>query len=226
MRIPQTIGKKGSLMWMQWMANEVNNPVEKAIRAELYLSNDVTVDWRSPRIDDDFAEYRDEGFLELLGLERLQDDLKAFWPRRGPQWDALATTSDGKVVLVEAKAHTSEMASACAAGPKARETIERALEAAKGHYLASPDADWTTGYYQYANSLTHLQFLRDRGVDAHLVFVYFVGDLEMRGPQAMLGWAHAIDECHSTLGLPEGHSVQGLHSVFIDVGSSAILLAV
>jgi hypothetical protein len=203
---------------MQRVANGPSNPIEKAIRAELDLPDEVTIDWRSPRADDDFAEYRDSAFLERVGLERFQDDLKSYWPSRGPQWDALAVTSDDKVILVEAKAHTSEMASSCEAGPKSRKVIDRALNATKGHYLASPDADWTKGYYQYANRLAHLRFLRERGVDAHLVFIYFTGDYEMRGPRAMLEWEGAIAACDSKLGLPKDRSVPGLHSVFIDVG--------
>jgi hypothetical protein len=33
-----------------------------------------------------------------------------FWPARGPVWDAIGTTSDGKAVFVEAKAHIPEAA--------------------------------------------------------------------------------------------------------------------
>lgn len=193
------------------------SPLETAIRVELALSADVSVDWRSPKAADDYAEYRDGGFLELLGLNSLRPDLEAFWPSRGPQWDALGVTSDGKVILVEAKAHVREMTSTCEAGTKSREVIDRALDAAKTCYGAEPEADWTARYYQYANRLAHLQFLRERGVDAHLVFVYFLNDRDMRGPASAIGWGNEIDECYSALGLPRGMPVEGLHTLFIDV---------
>lgn len=216
-RIPQRIGEKGSLKWVQASLAHTSNPLESAIREELKLSSAVSIEWRSPRSDDDNAEYRDGAFLQRLGLERLEADLKAFWPRLGPQWDALAVASDGKVILVEAKAHASELASSCTAGVRSRGVIDRALQAAKKHFGARPGADWATGYYQYANRLAHLQFLRDRGVDAHLVFVYFLRDRDMRGPKAAEEWGAALDECYSALGLPDGKAVAGLHSLFIDV---------
>ena len=216
MRVPQPIGEKGSLKWIQRMLAQSPSPLDAALRSELNLSADVAIDWRSPRAEDDHAEYRDGKFLDVLGLAPLKGDLKAFWPSKGPQWDALGVASDGKVILVEAKAHASEMTSTCGAGTKSREVIERALEAAKARYGANSEADWSVGYYQYANRLAHLQFLRERGVDAHLVFVYFLNDRDMRGPASAIAWGDAIDECHSALGLPHGQLIEGLHSLFID----------
>ncbi|MDP9202384.1 MAG: hypothetical protein M3P26_10705 [Gemmatimonadota bacterium] len=181
----------------------------------LDLPPSVTIDWRSPREDDEYAEYRDADFLSVVGLDRLRPDLQAFWPDRGPQWDALGVASDGKVVLVEAKAHAREMASTCAAGSGSLELIVRALDAAKRHYSAPADRDWLRGYYQYANRLAHLQFLRDRNVDAHLVFVYFLGDTDMRGPDSKEAWAGAIDDCHTALGIAGERPQSVIHDVFV-----------
>lgn len=193
------------------------NPIDTAVKTELGLPDSFTIDWKSPRAVDQHAEYRDLDFLQQLGLAQYSDDLRSFWPKRGPQWDALGLASDGKVILVEAKAHVNEMTSSCEAGEESRVIIDRAMVAAKGYYHANVAADWATGYYQYANRLAHLMFLRQHGVDAHLVFIYFLNDRDVRGPNAASGWANVIDDCHTTLGLSNGHAIAGLHSVFVDV---------
>ena len=51
----------------------------------------VELEWVSPLEKDGFAEYRDEAFLAALGRSDLAAALAAFWPRGGPQWDALAS---------------------------------------------------------------------------------------------------------------------------------------
>src|SRR5688572_9064234 len=101
MRVPQSAGEKGSLKWMQEMLAQTPSPIDTAVRTELGLSESSSIDWKSPRADDDRAEYRDGDFLVKLGLERYTDDLKVFWPNRGPQWDALGVASEGQVILVE-----------------------------------------------------------------------------------------------------------------------------
>jgi hypothetical protein len=214
MRVPQPSGEKGSLRWIQAIARP-NSIASNAIRTVLDLPPSVTIDWRSPREDDAYAEYRDADFLSVVGLDRLRSDLEAFWPDRGPQWDALGLASDGKVILVEAKAHAREMASTCAARPDSLKLIARALDAAKLRYGAPADRDWLRGYYQYANRLAHLQFLRDRDIDAHLVFVYFLGDTDVHGPDSKKAWALAIDDCHTALGITSEQQLSGVHEVFV-----------
>ncbi len=51
---------------------------------------DVRIEWRSPLAKsqpDGFHEMRDDEFLHALDLADRVDDLKRFWPVRGPQWD-------------------------------------------------------------------------------------------------------------------------------------------
>jgi hypothetical protein len=46
---------------------------------------------------------------------------------------------------------------------------------------------WTTPFYQYANRVAHLHFLRNlNGIKSYLVFVNFIGDKEMGGPKSEL----------------------------------------
>ena len=45
---------------------------------------------------------------DLDALTLPQRSLSSFWPRRGPQWDGLARTGRGDLLLVEAKAHVAD----------------------------------------------------------------------------------------------------------------------
>ena len=208
---------------MQRLIRHPSKPLDRAIAEEWRLSPGVTIEWRSPLANDEHAEYRDHAFLQRLGLERVASDLRSFWPERRPQWDGLALTSDEKVLLIEAKAHVGELASSCAAGPECRLIIERSLADAKQHYGAPADADWTSRFYQYANRLAHLKFLRDRGIEAHLVIVYFINDAEMRGPESLADWAPVLDECCDRLGLERERGISAVHSLYVDLRGIGVL---
>ena len=60
-----------------------SNPISTAIGADRAES----LEWLSPKADDDYSEYRDQTFLDLLGIKLSKTKLKDFWPVRGPQWD-------------------------------------------------------------------------------------------------------------------------------------------
>jgi hypothetical protein len=78
---------------------------------------------------------------------------------------------------------------------------------------------WTASYYQYANRLTVLRFLRDHEVAAHLVLVYFTGDQFPDGrpcPATEREWEGLIEARRLTLGLPELHELTPYeHHVFL-----------
>jgi hypothetical protein len=214
MRVKQAIGERGSLRWIQTLIDAHRPIADAALRDALQLGPEVSVEWRSPLRDDAYAEYRDSDFLERVGLGELRPMLGAFWPRGGPQWDALARLSDGRIILVEAKAHASELRSHCTASPSSRETIDAALALARSYFGADDSADWTRDYYQYANRLAHLYFLRAHGVDAQLVFVYFLNDTDMNGPASAAEWASSVADVHRALGLPG--AIDNVHECFID----------
>jgi hypothetical protein len=222
MRVKQPAGTKGSLKWVQTLV--ATGRADDGFREALGLAAEVSIDWRSPRAEDDFAEYRDAAFLRLVGLERLAEELRRFWPERGPQWDALAVSSDGRVLLIEAKAHVAEMVSSCGAGAVSRERIEQTLNECKRRVGARAESDWGVSYYQYANRLAHLQFLRDQGIRAELVFVYFVGDPDM-GSTTLAEWAAGIDACYDHLGFDADSAIPGVHRLFVNVGADSSLRA-
>ncbi len=61
-RFPQQAGLKGSQKWLQWLVNDSPELFDQRIGLG-------RIDWRSPLRADDFAEYRDQDFLNLLSIE-------------------------------------------------------------------------------------------------------------------------------------------------------------
>ena len=207
MRCPQPVGERGSLKWMQLLVNEHPKALNDAILERLPKAH--TIEWRSPLRSDDFAEYRDADFLKQIGTERLAADLRAFWPERGPQWDGLACSHNGDVLLVEAKAHISELcSSAIAASDQSRQQIEAALRETAHFLKAEPRASWSTCFYQLTNRLAHLYFLRhQQDVPAWLVLTNFVGDAEMDGPTSEAEWKAAYQIVWHVLGINRSHEL-------------------
>ncbi len=216
-RVPQRVGTRGSLKSIQQLIELNPSMLTDAIRAGIGEGSEWTVEWVSPRRHDEWAEYRDAGFLLQLDLPQLIPDLKEFWPPGGPQWDGLGKASDNGVVLVEAKAHFDELTSNCGAAEKSRVRIDRALGRTKAALSAPTSSDWSSQYYQYANRLAHLEFLRDRGVKAWLVFLYFYGDSDMKGPVSPKEWKDRLDAVHQYLGYKADLLSRGVINVFMPV---------
>lgn len=216
MRCKQPEGRAGSLKWIQRLVNKYPRLLDSASPAVSALGG---IEWVSPLEADDYSEYRDECFLERLKISLPNRRLANFWPARGPQWDALGRTTSGGVVLVEGKAHTNEIESpGTQSVGMSRESIERTLSETKQYFDVGPEVSWLGKYYQYANRLSHLYLLREvNGIDAHLLFVYFVGDRQMHGPLTAGAWRDAIDRCHSALGLPTDMRRADVIEAFVDV---------
>jgi hypothetical protein len=202
MRVVQPVGTKGSLKWIQRAIAERWPDLEEPIRAQIGLG--CRIDWVSPLAQDEFAEYRDAAFLARLGLGHLAGDLARFWPARGPQWDALGRSDAGHVLLVEAKAHIGEFCSpASAAGDASLGLIRRSLAWAGEWIGADPAASamWHRQFYQYANRLAHLVWLREQDIDARLVLVGFVNDGDMLGRTTPEAWEAAYQVANFAMGI-------------------------
>ena len=204
MRVVQPEGARGSLKWIQRAVNERWQSLEDPIKSVL---GPYDIEWLSPLCSDSYAEYRDGSFLDRIGHVELSGDLKSFWPARGPQWDALGRTAKGDVLLVEAKAHVREpLSPGTAAGDTSRARIEEALyKVATGLGARADRAAWTHHFYQLANRIAHLDFLRSQGVPAWLVLVNFVGDEEMGGPSSREVWDATYLVAFHVMGLPRLH---------------------
>ena len=78
--------------------------------------------------------------------------------------------------------------------------------------------DWTGTFYQYANRIAHLHFLRvDNGARAHLVNIYFLNADDVGGPTDRAEWNGAIKVVECYLGLGRHRLAKYMHELFVDV---------
>ncbi len=219
-RFPQVKEARGSLKWTQLIANKCPELVNESLRGACMLPRNVSISWLSPIDTDRFAEYRDQAFLDLLGVRLEKRPLRTFWPGLGPQWDALARSDRGEVFLVESKAHIGELLSpGTKASSQSKTLIDASLKEAQSFLGVDTDVDWSKVLYQYTNRLAHLYLLRALNhVPAFLVFLYFVGDKEMDGPSTPEEWKSAIKVVKGVLGLRDHHKLSDfVLDVFINV---------
>jgi hypothetical protein len=207
-RVEQPAGSRGSLKWIQRAVNLHPQVLNEPLLAQ--IPGAAAIEWLSPLAGDNYAEYRDGDFLDRIGAGVLRAQLAQFWPQRGPQWDALARTDRGDVLLIEAKAYIAEMMPkhGCAAeSPASIASIKSSLDATAAALGAEPRAPWFTTFFQFANRLAHLRFLREHGVAAWLVLINFVGDDDMDGPHTAEEWEAAYRVVGYVMGLPARHAL-------------------
>lgn len=211
----------GSQRWIQHFVNHQRDALESAILQSLPSLREfgTEFEWVSPLERERFAEYRDQDFLDRVGLAAHSAELRLFWPQRGPCWDALAklrSESGGAVVLVEAKSYVQEIhGSGCQASATSREKISRSLDAAKKWAGADAQVDWLGPLYQSANRLAHLYFLREIvRVPVWLINVCFVND--PHSPTTLDQWRLGLAEIDQQLGLPP-RDVPFVGAVFLEV---------
>jgi hypothetical protein len=213
--------KYGSQYWLQQVVNDkpkvINSAIHKALAPDVYDG----IEWVSPLRNKDFKAYKDSAFLNELGLKNLNEKLAAFWPKGGPVWDGLAKAGEDSYLLVEAKSHIHEVNSPpCGAGEKSVAKIQKAFdEVRKKLKVPKTVPNWENLFYQYANRVAHLHFLRREKVNAFLVNVYFCNDCRdgVLSPRNQQEWEPALKLMKLVLGL--NHTVYSKYSadVFIDV---------
>jgi hypothetical protein len=184
------------------------------------------ITWRSPVKADDLAEYRDLPAFERIGANPTKFPLASFWPAGGPQWDALGRATSGEFIIVEAKAHIPEMFSnPCGAAGRSLSKIRKSLEDTKKGMRARGGLDWCERFYQYANRLAHAYWLQKlNGLPTRLVFLHFVGDSEMDGPETKASWEAAIEVVHEALGI-RGRVPRYVQDAFVDIRPSPPVVA-
>jgi len=219
-RFPQFSAKKGSQKWIQKLVNEKPELLNLEIKKNIDLPAKEIITWLSPLKDDEYAEYRDQDFINRLKIKQ-KVALANFWPERGPQWDALGKSDSGNLFLVEAKSHVSELISTLQAkNPISINRIHESLEQTRTFLGSNANVNWSSSFYQYTNRLAHLYFLRIQNrLPAYLVFVYFVNDVDMNGPTSASEWKGALSLLHSYLGIGR-HKLQSFAiELFVDVNS-------
>jgi len=220
---PQKSDSHGSLKNIQVAINEkkdfLDNEISKVIGKKMSIS------WKSPLKANNYAEYRDNDFLKVLGLNKMTYSLNTFWPNNGPQWDALGVNENGEIILVEAKANIPEMTSP-GTGTKSLKSINKiksSLDDVKKYLNISDSIDWTGTFYQYTNRIAHLYYLRVlNNIEANLLFIYFINDVTVSGPKTKDEWIGAIQTMECYLGLNKKHKLKKyIYDVYIDIDDLA-----
>jgi hypothetical protein len=186
---------------------------------------ELSLEWIYPRQRETRPEPTGTEFLELDRTR--QAAWQKFWPQTGTlqTWDGVARCRDVTAsawVLIEAKANHPEFCSP-PSGATSRSLIQirHSLDQTKKALGVHRFFPWHGTYYQYANRLAFLFFLKTIGISAHLVFLYFYGDRfpdETPCPGSPERWRDLIRACHLTLGLPDRHALQPwIHDVFLPV---------
>jgi hypothetical protein len=218
-RIIQKSDGHGSLKDIQVLINKNQDIINNLLKTNFKdLANDQII-WTSPIENDDFAEYRDNDFLLKVGLDPTKIQLANFWPAKGPQWDALAKTTNGKIILVEAKANIPEFVSPkTGATKRSKCLIDYSLNETKLFLNVTNNIDWSGKFYQYANRLAHLYFLRERcNKEAYLVNIYFIGDKTVYGPKTKQEWDGAIKVLYAYMGISRHKLRKYMTNLFIDI---------
>lgn len=215
---PTGKAQRGSQKWIQQLINENFDVMNEMLRENLNLVKDEEIHWLSPLEKDSYAEFYDDAFLEKLDLSPLIPDLRKFWPKGGPHWDGLGKSESGTVFLVEAKSHIPElMSSMKSTNPNSQRQINKSLNWTKEKFGSRTDFDWSKTFYQYANRLAHVRFLRQNEVSAYFISVYFLNDPDMKGPTTAGEWKGALRLLHRCLGLEEYILSKFVVELFIDV---------
>jgi hypothetical protein len=193
--------------------------VLNAAIAEAFDWHDTQIEWRSPLQGDGYAEYYDQAFLDRLGVTDLIMSLEDFWPKSGPRWDGLALTTDGRLILVEAKAHIDEAVDfRSKASGDALHRIQSRLDEAQAAFRASKDAFWHMPLYQMANRLAHLYYLAGiNKKDAYLVFVDFANAPDVPEPVTCQEWQGVVRLAHKCLGLKNSRLARRVATIIVDL---------
>ncbi|MBV5313178.1 MAG: hypothetical protein JZU47_07760 [Prolixibacteraceae bacterium] len=217
-KVKQKSDGKGSLKDMQLLINEHPDLLNSNIRQNIPSLKNIQIGWLSPLKNDNYSEYKDDDFINLLGLN-LTKPLSNFWPQKGPQWDALGKSKNGNVFLIEAKANIPEIVSGpTGARIKSKMLINKSLIETKIFLNINNDMDWSHKFYQYTNRLAHLYFLREQNnVPAWLVNIYFINDKTVNGPKTEEEWLGAIRVMKCYLGVGHHKLSKYMIDIFIDI---------
>ena len=162
------------------------------------------IQWVSPIARNCFYEYRDN-FLDALDLIEHQEQLRKFWPNRGPVWDGLGVmkVQNECNFLLEPKSYVREMITKTrATDPRSIRLIQKSLAQVKHYMGVTPDADWTRPYYQLCNRLALLYFLNIiTKKSSYLALVNFVDDSTIQKPTSAEQWKSHYKDVFSYLGI-------------------------
>lgn len=211
---------------LRWLGRH-RNEFDRRVKETMNLDNVFWLDFKFNSKD----EIPDK---EIIGLEFLDENkypaLFASWRKEWPQtgnsmnWDLVGYTEiHGKKtwILVEAKAHLSELKQSCKAKNESLKKIQDALiKVNKNNDITPLEINsWTKKYYQLANRIYIIDLLRRHDIDAILLNIYFVGDMRSKNrisPQNIKEWEKKIFDMKNYLRYSEIKSIQ-IKEMYLDI---------
>lgn len=207
--------------------NELNETIKKQVKGidEIHWL-DFPHDANRISLD---GEYKGISFLSAELKETIKNDWKIYWTGNTQNWDGIFL-SDEKIYIVEAKAHLGELKSSFDSSDlENRKKIEYAMKETKEKMGVAEGKNWLGQYYQLANRLAFLNFLRKNKIESHLVYIYFLNgyrkrvydgkrliEQENKNVDTQDEWESAIIEQYKELGLMNVNLDDYLFKVFID----------
>lgn len=207
--LSEELASRGSKLCMQICVNNIEDDVYKGIvsrKSRKHLLDDKIglgdIKWISPLTEEKYREYQlnqlSKNNSELTGLANMD---WSFWPSRQPQWDAIGIAPDSTLILVEAKAHTSEIeGKGTGAKGESLLQIQKEIESVMGN-----DPIWMKDYYQTANRILFLSKVKKHYGEKRkvlLVFLNFINDVTLT-PESIDTWEDYIDKMKSDHNLPK-----------------------
>ena len=175
------------------------------------------------------GEYEGIDFLPKSIQTKISKDWKAYWPQRGnaQNWDAVIhclpasqnANLKEKWIIVEAKAHLQELKSNSGAKDiKSIEKINEAFNLTKQQFGIDVKINWLKDYYQLANRLAFINFMRNNGIECSLLNIYFINGWPVESNKNVAtknDWKKAIDDEYQYLGV-NSQAKKYISEIFID----------
>jgi len=212
------------LRWTSRHRNEFDTRIKK-------LLNIDNIFW----LDFDFDKGKTIPDKELIGLSFLKNEpyynevlsqWKSEWPQTGNSmnWDLVGYTIQNSIktwILIEAKAHIGELNQSCGASTSSLTTINNALlkTANNNGINITANNPWTKNYYQLANRLYILDLLNRFNINAKLLNIYFIGDLNSKtrkSPQDEDSWKSEIKKMKNYLNIEKTNSFE-IKDLFLEI---------
>jgi hypothetical protein len=179
------------------------------------------IDWRAPRAAERYEEPCDETFWAAIERPELAGTAASWWPKRGPEWDAVGLARrqglDQVVVLIEAKAHPDELGDGAmgATSETSISMIKVALDKARVELKATGSpASWVGPHYQLANRVAWVRWLQQAKVDAVLAHVLFEDDRSHK-PASRQELEQAVESMHRALGIQPANHIDWMATIYL-----------
>ena len=199
------------------------NYLNKTILTALNLPVTTNINWLDYPINLDRksldGELKDiECFQELSNFKEIEQAWKEFWPNTGSaqNWDGIFKIDD-TWYFVEAKAHEEEIHSSTKANSKSKELISKTFQKYCSEFSSKTETWINSDSYQLANRIAFIQFCKNNGIKAKLVYISFINGYEKTGNSKSIHseeeWKTIWDKEYKELGL----DIEKLNSILTNV---------